>query len=53
MFKRISGAPLPLVDTGKETGMKGYVTFDGYMGYINGNYMLFASESDYEEYMGA
>lgn len=31
--------------------MKGYITFDGYMGYVNGNYMLFASESDYADYV--
>ena len=31
--------------------MKGYVTYDGYMGYINGSYMLFASEADYQDYI--
>ena len=31
--------------------MKGYVNGEGYMGYVNGNYMLFASEEDYWEYM--
>lgn len=31
--------------------MKGYITFDGYMGYVNGKYMLFASESDYADYI--
>ena len=31
--------------------MKGYVVSDGYMGYVDGRYMLFASESDYREYM--
>lgn len=31
--------------------MKGYITYDGYMGYVNGNYMLFASESDYADYL--
>ncbi len=31
--------------------MKGYYTGSGYMGYINGRYMLFSSERDYEEYM--
>lgn len=30
--------------------MKGYVVTAGYMGYVNGTYMLFASEEDYEEY---
>ena len=27
--------------------MKGYYTESGYMGYVDGRYMLFASESDY------
>ena len=31
--------------------MKGYTVESGYMGYVNGGYMLFASEMDYEEYM--
>ena len=31
--------------------MKGYFVKDGYMGYINGVYMLFADESDYREYL--
>ena len=31
--------------------MKGYVTYEGYMGYVDGTYMLFATESDYIEYM--
>ena len=31
--------------------MKGYLESDGYMGYVDGRYMLFASESDYREYM--
>ncbi len=31
--------------------MKGYLVSDGYMGYVDGRYMLFASESDYREYM--
>ena len=31
--------------------MKGYVIASGYMGYVNGEYILFASEDDYEEYM--
>ena len=30
--------------------MKGYVVTAGYMGYVNGRYMLFASEEDYQEY---
>ena len=31
--------------------MKGYATAGGYMGYAEGEYMLFACEADYEEYM--
>ena len=28
--------------------MKGYVVENGYMGYLDGKYVLFADESDYE-----
>ena len=31
--------------------MKGYVVHDGYMGYVNGQYMLFSCEEDYREYL--
>lgn len=31
--------------------MKGYTTDNGYMGYVDGRYMLFADESDYREYI--
>ena len=31
--------------------MKGYYTGDGYMGYVDGEYYLFASEADYIEWM--
>lgn len=31
--------------------MKGYNTSEGYMGYVNGRYMLFASETEYREYV--
>lgn len=31
--------------------MKGYVVYDGYMGYVDGEYMLFSSERDYREYL--
>ena len=31
--------------------MKGYTTENGYMGFVNGNYQLFASEADYREWM--
>lgn len=30
--------------------MKGYTTQVGYMGYINGQYKLFATEQEYVEY---
>ena len=30
--------------------MKGYTVADGYMGYVDGRYVLFASENDYVEY---
>ena len=33
--------------------MKGYYTSDGYMGFVDGRYMLFACESDYEDYVAA
>lgn len=35
---------------GGET-MKGYAVESGYMGYVDGTYMLFASETDYADYM--
>ena len=31
--------------------MKGYVTASGYMGLIEGRYILFCSENDYVEYV--
>ena len=31
--------------------MKGFNTSDGYMGWVEGRYILFSSESDYYEYM--
>ena len=31
--------------------MKGYLNGNGYMGFVNGRYILFASEAEYEEYM--
>ncbi len=31
--------------------MKGYHTQNGYMGLVEGRYVLFASEEDYREYM--
>ena len=31
--------------------MKGYHTENGYMGYVDGRYLLFASEADYREWL--
>ena len=31
--------------------MKGYVTPEGYRGLVKGKYLLFASETEYYEYM--
>ena len=31
--------------------MNGYNTDNGYMGYVDGEYILFASEADYREWM--
>lgn len=31
--------------------MKGYNVESGYMGYVNGRYILFASEEDYRDYI--
>lgn len=31
--------------------MRGYIVPDGYMGLVNGRYMLFATENDYIEYL--
>lgn len=31
--------------------MKGFHTEEGYMGLVDGRYVLFASESDYYDYM--
>jgi len=35
----------------KEPVMKGYTTGSGYMGLVNGKYMLFASEDEYIAYI--
>ena len=35
----------------EEWKMKGYPIADGYMGYVYDRYMLFADESEYEEYI--
>lgn len=31
--------------------MKGYYTENGYMGFVENEYMLFASEADYFDYL--
>ena len=31
--------------------MKGYTVSNGYMGYVDGEYLLFASEADYRDYL--
>ena len=31
--------------------LKGYFVSDGYMGYVDGQYHLFADESDYIDYI--
>lgn len=31
--------------------MKGYVVSNGYMGFVDGRYMLFACEEDYIDYI--
>jgi len=33
--------------------MKGYIIDAGYMGYVDGEYELFATEDDYIDYMAA
>ena len=35
----------------EETDMKGYSVEFGYMGLVDGRYMLFASEDDYRSYL--
>ncbi len=35
----------------EELAMKGFNTSDGYMGFVEGRYILFASEADYYDYM--
>lgn len=31
--------------------MKGYTVSEGYMGYVEGRYLLFVSESEYREFL--
>lgn len=44
------GSPVIKKDCGGKD-MKGYSVESGYMGYVNGEYMLFASEMDYMDYV--
>ena len=37
----------------EELAMTGFNTGDGYMGMVDGEYILFASEDDYFDYMEA
>lgn len=39
----------PAIDERSVFLMKGYVVESGYMGFINGRYILFADERDYME----
>ena len=36
---------------GAEKAMKGYNTESGFMGYVDGHYILFACEEDYLDYL--
>lgn len=40
-----------LQDEQEEMHMKGYTTSAGYMGWVEGRYILFASECEYREYI--
>ena len=35
----------------RSRGMKGFYVCEGYMGCVNGQYMLFADEADYMDYV--
>ena len=38
-------------EKGRNWQMKGYNTSNGYMGFVEGRYILFASEVEYFDYM--
>ena len=40
-----------LIESVRRSAMKGYLNGNGYMGLVNGRYILFTSEAEYEEYM--
>ena len=42
---------MPFIHKREGGYVKGYYTQTGYMGYVEGKYILFASESEYYEYM--
>ena len=46
-----SSCKLVLSKRKERRAMKGYNTENGYMGYVNGGYQLFASEADYLEWL--
>lgn len=48
--RKRSGTPGQMQGEGG-CGMKGYYVSDGYMGYVDGGYRLFADERDYLELM--
>jgi hypothetical protein len=51
------GLPLWIIGTNKRNyskggrTMKGYNTQSGYMGFVDGEYILFASEADYYDFL--
>lgn len=50
-IKETRHAGEPVTIARRVANMKGYTTAQGYMGYVDGSYMLFASEDDYLEYV--
>lgn len=46
-----SGARQNVASAERRSFMKGYFVPDGYMGYVDGSYMLFADEADYRDYI--
>lgn len=50
-IKKTRHAGEPVTIARRVANMKGYTTAQGYMGYVDGSYMLFASEDDYLEYV--
>ena len=54
MWKLLYSQSVKLKKTKKETTRYlrvGYFVGEGYMGYVDGEYLLFADESDYRDYM--